>query len=68
MKDLPPPVQKAVQEQIKTAKSRDILMDASGAIVEVEEATAFDSLPEAARKALRTNAGSGKILRVKVRR
>ena len=88
MKDLPPPVQKTVQEQIKTAKlrglsrevergktyyeaettvngkSRDILMDASGAIVEVEEATAFESIPEAAQKALRTKAGSGKILRV----
>jgi uncharacterized membrane protein YkoI len=88
MKDLPPPVQKTVQEQIKTAKlrglsrevergktyyeaettlngkSRDILMDATGAIVEVEEATALENIPEAAQKALRTNAGSGKILRV----
>jgi predicted aspartyl protease len=88
MKDLPPPVQEAVQEQIKTAKlrglskevergktyyeaettvngkSRDILMDATGAIVEVEEATAFETIPEAAQRALRTKAGSGKILRV----
>jgi predicted aspartyl protease len=88
MKDLPPPVQKAVAEQIKTAKlrglsrevahgktyyeaettvngrSRDILMDATGAIVEVEEATALESIPGAAQKALRIKAGSGKILRV----
>jgi hypothetical protein len=88
MKDLPPPVQKAVAEQIKTAKlrglskevehgktyyeaettvngkSRDILMDSTGAVVEVEEATALESIPEAAQKALRTKAGSGKILRV----
>jgi predicted aspartyl protease len=88
MKDLPPPVQKAVEEQIKTAKlrglsrevehgrtyyeaettvngkSRDILMDSTGAVVEVEEATAFESIPEAAQRALRTKAGSGKILSV----
>lgn len=88
MKDLPPPVQKAVQEQIKTAKlrglskdvergktyyeaqttingkSRDILMDPTGAIVEVEEAAALESIPDAAQKAIRTKARSGKILRV----
>lgn len=51
-------------ETTVNGKSRDILMDASGAIVEVEEAMAFESLPEAAQKALRTKAGSGKILRV----
>ena len=88
MKDLPPPIQKTVEEQTKTAKlrglskevehgntyyeaettvdgkSRDILMDATGAIVEVEEATAFAGIPAAARKALQTKAGSGKILSV----
>ena len=88
MKDLPPPIQKTVEEQTKTAKlrglskevehgntyyeaettvdgkSRDILMDATGAIVEVEEATAFASIPAAARKALQAKAGSGKILSV----
>jgi len=88
MKDLPPPIQKTVEEQTKTAKlrglskevdhgktyyeaettvdgkSRDILMDATGVIVEVEEATAFAGIPAAARKALQTKAGSGKILSV----
>ena len=39
-------------------------MDASGAIMEVEEATAFESIPEAAQKALQAKAGSGRILRV----
>jgi len=88
MKDLPPPVQKAVEEQIKTAKlrglsrevehgktyyeaettvngkSRDLLMDATGAIVEVEEAIALESIPEAAQRTLRAKAGSGRILSV----
>jgi len=88
MKDLPPPVQKAVEEQIKTAKlrglsrevehgktyyeaettvngkSRDILMDATGAIVEVEEAIALGSIPEAVKRTLRAKAGSGRILSV----
>ena len=88
MKDLPEPVQKTVQEQIKTSKlrglakevengktfyeaettlngkSRDILIDPTGAIVEVEEATTLASIPEAAQKAFTTAAGSGKILTV----
>jgi hypothetical protein len=51
-------------ETTVNGKSRDILMDATGAIVEVKEATAFESIPDAAQKALRTKAGSGKILRV----
>ncbi len=89
MKDLPPAVQKTVQEQTRTAKlrglskevengktfyeaettlngkSRDVLMDATGAVVEVEEATTLAAIPEAARKAFQKQAGSaGKILSV----
>ena len=89
MKDLPPAVQKTVQEQTRTAKlrglskevengktfyeaettlngkSRDVLMDAAGAVVEVEEATTLAAIPEAARKAFQKQAGSaGKILSV----
>jgi uncharacterized membrane protein YkoI len=45
-------------------KSRDILIDSNGGVVEVEETVSLDSLPEAARKALRAHAGTGKILRV----
>lgn len=89
MKDLPPAVQKTVQEQTQTAKlvglskevengktfyeaetkvngkSRDVLIDPSGTVVEVEEATTLAAIPEAARKALQQQAGTaGKILSV----
>ena len=89
MKDLPPAVQKTVQEQTRTAKlrglskeiengktfyeaettvngkSRDVLIDPNGTVVEVEEATSLTAIPEAARKALQQNAGTaGKILSV----
>lgn len=51
-------------ETTVNGKSRDILMDATGAIVEVEEAAELGSIPEAARKAIATRAGSGKIVKV----
>jgi uncharacterized membrane protein YkoI len=51
-------------ETTVNGKSRDILIDATGAIVEVEEATTLASIPEAAQKAFKTAAGSGKILTV----
>ena len=89
MKDLPPAVQKTVQDQTRTAKlrglakeiengktfyeaettvngkSRDVLIDPSGAVVEVEEATTLAAIPEPARKAFQQHAGAaGKILSV----
>lgn len=51
-------------ETTVNGKSRDILIDPTGAIVEVEEATTLESIPEAAQKAFKTAAGSGKILRL----
>ena len=51
-------------ETTVNGESRDTLMDATGAMAEVEEASAFESIPEAAQRALRTKAGSGKILSV----
>jgi uncharacterized membrane protein YkoI len=51
-------------ETVVNGKTRDILIDPTGAVVEVEEAVALDSIPEAARKALQCRAGSGKILSV----
>ena len=44
--------------------SKDILMDASGAIVEVEEQVAFDALPEPIKKSLTAKAGKGRITKV----
>jgi hypothetical protein len=44
--------------------SRDILIDANGAVVEVEEATSLAKLPEAAQKAINAEARTGKLLSV----
>ena len=44
--------------------SKDILIDTSGAVVEVEEQVTLSALPEAVRAGLRTGAGSGKITKV----
>lgn len=85
MKDLPPAVQKTVQDQTKGAeikglsketengktsyevetlvngKHRDFIVDATGAVTEVEEETAFDSIPAAAKAAIEKKAAGGKI-------
>jgi hypothetical protein len=44
--------------------SKDVSMDPNGAITEVEEETAFDSLPRAVKNGLQAKAGKGKIIRV----
>jgi hypothetical protein len=44
--------------------SKDITIDANGAVVEIEEQVALDSLPSAAREGLQAKAGEGKILKV----
>jgi hypothetical protein len=43
---------------------RDVLMDETGAIVEVEEETAMDSLPAVVREGLQAKAGKGKVVKV----
>ena len=48
-------------ETIRDGKSRDLLFDASGKLVEVEETIAFDAAPAAVRTAL---AGRGKVLKM----
>jgi uncharacterized membrane protein YkoI len=46
-------------------KSRDVLIDPSGTVVEIEEATSLAAIPEPARKAFQQQAGTaGKILSV----
>jgi len=88
MKDLPPAVQRTVQEQSKgttvtglstevehgrtiyevemtvNGHGKDVSMDASGTVIEVEEEVALDSLPAAARKAIEKAAAGGKIAKV----
>ena len=51
-------------ETIVNGATRDILMDPQGVIVEVEEATSLAKIPPAAQNALKSAAGTGKILGV----
>ena len=44
--------------------SKDVLIDPSGAVVEVEEQVAFDSLPAAVKNGLQAKAGKGQIVKV----
>lgn len=44
--------------------SRDVTIDSSGAVLEVEEQVVFDSLPEAVRTGLKAAAGTGQITNV----
>jgi uncharacterized membrane protein YkoI len=86
--DLPPAVEKTLQQQLKGATvkgfsaekengrvvyeaqllvdghTKDILLDASGTIQEVEEEVAFDSLPIEVKASLRARAKNGKITKV----
>jgi hypothetical protein len=51
-------------ETMLNGKSRDLLVDPTGAIVEVEEATTLDSIPAPAKAAFEKAAQNGKILKV----
>ena len=44
--------------------SKDVLIDVNGAVVEIEEQVALDSLPSAVKDGLQAKAGTGKILKV----
>jgi len=44
--------------------SKDITIDANGAVAEIEEQVAFDSLPAAVKAGLQAKAGDGKIVKV----
>jgi len=51
-------------EMTVSGHSKDVLIDKDGAIVEVEEQVALDSLPADVKSGLQSKAGSGKILKV----
>lgn len=51
-------------ELIVNGHSKDILIDANGAIAEVEEQVAMDSLSPAVRNGLQAKAGNGKLVKV----
>jgi len=51
-------------EMTVNGHGKDVLMDESGAIVEVEEQVVLDSLPAAVKEGLQAKAGKGKIVKV----
>ncbi len=51
-------------EMTVNGHSRDVLMNAGGVLVEVEEQVAMDSLPTGVQDALHAKAGKGKIVTV----
>src|SRR5713226_6252622 len=51
-------------EMTVSGHSKDISIDATGAIVEIEEQVALDFLPAAVKAGLQAKAGAGKIVKV----
>ena len=51
-------------EMTVNGHSKDVLIDPNGAVVEVEEEVAVDTLPAAVKAGLQSKAGSGKIVKV----
>ncbi|MGH9511625.1 MAG: PepSY domain-containing protein [Terriglobales bacterium] len=51
-------------ELMQNGHSKDVEMDATGAISEVEEQVAIDSLPAAVKEGLQARAGKGRLLKV----
>jgi uncharacterized membrane protein YkoI len=51
-------------EMIVNGHTKDILIDATGAIVEVEEQVAIDALPAEVKAGLQAKAGEGKLVKV----
>lgn len=51
-------------EMTVNGHGRDVLIDKSGAVVEVEEQVPFDSLSASVRKGLQAKAGKGRVVKV----
>ena len=51
-------------EMIVNGHTKDILINATGTIVEVEEQVAMDALPPAVKSGLQAKAGKGKLVKV----
>jgi uncharacterized membrane protein YkoI len=51
-------------EMAVNGHSKDVLIDPTGNVVEVEEQVALDSLPAAVKDGLQAKAGTGKIIKV----
>src|ERR1700675_1646876 len=52
------------EEMIVNGHTKDILIDTDGAIVEVEEEVAMDTLPAEVKVGLQAKAGEGKLVKV----
>jgi hypothetical protein len=51
-------------EMVVNGRGKDVTIDPTGAVVEVEEEVPFDSLPPAVKDGLKAKAGAGKIAKV----
>ena len=51
-------------EMVADGKSRDILIDSSGRVIEVEQQVSLDAIPAPAMAAIKKGAGGGSILKV----
>jgi uncharacterized membrane protein YkoI len=51
-------------ELIVNGHTKDVLIDASGAVIEVEEEVSVDALPQSVKVALLAKAGKGKLSKV----
>jgi CheY-like chemotaxis protein/DNA-binding beta-propeller fold protein YncE len=51
-------------ETIKSKRTRDIVIDATGVMLEIEEETALDEIPWPAKAAIEKAAASGKVIKV----
>jgi uncharacterized membrane protein YkoI len=53
-------------ELVVNGHSKDVLIDANGAVIVVEEQVAMEALPALLREALQATAGKGQLLKVEV--
>ena len=51
-------------ETIRNGKTRDVLIDRNGSVVEIEEEVAMSSLPEAVQKGLQSVAGAARVTKI----
>ncbi len=51
-------------ELLVNGRTKDVLMDGAGAIVQIEEQVAIDSLPAVVKDGLQSKAGKGKLTKV----
>jgi uncharacterized membrane protein YkoI len=53
-------------ETIKNGKTRDVVIDATGAVLEIEEGTTLNEIPAPAKAAIEKAAAGGKVTKVEI--